>query len=70
MKAIAIWSKLNPKTNEFEHNHIETITEFKEIGDVPTGIPEQTKAWSMQTWKREMGWIDENGIINNHKEEI
>jgi len=49
MKPITVWFKLNYKTNEFEHNHIED----GHVGCYePTPLnEEQKKAWKGAKWQ-------------------
>ena len=57
MKPITVWRRFNPKTQEFEHNHIQ---DGHVDGDIPHGTRKQNAIWHRAKWQKVFGYLDAN----------
>lgn len=61
---VTIWQKLNPKTGQYEHNHIEN---GKIEGEIPLPISLlQEKAWKGALWRKSYGFLIEGKVHKRH----
>jgi len=61
LSPVTVWFKLNHKTDDFEHNHIEDGHVF-----APAPIPiseEQKRAWKGAKWEYEHRYITHEGVL-------
>ena len=57
---ITVWSALNEKTNEFEHNHIEKDWV---PGNSPVPKADYQKGWPNKTWSKKFAFL-KYGSVN------
>lgn len=62
MKPIVVWERWNPKTEKWEHNHIDD-KRVAENQTHPVGDEEQTKIWQKQKWRHYLAYLQQDGTV-------
>ena len=60
MKPVTVWRRWNPKSKEWEHNHIED-GHASTVTPTPRFPAQQT--WNDSYWWRAHKWLTENGEV-------